>query len=674
MIRARLVRLALGVALAWGLAPACTNNPYPDADASRKVLYSAYSEPPKTLDPAVAYATTDHLVTGPVYDTLLEYHYLKRPYTLIPGLAREVPEPQPLPDGRMEYRFRLRDGLLFHDDPCFELDEAGRRTRAVLAADVAFELMRIADPSVNSPVITTFARIVGFPEFSERLAQRRESDPAFAALRIDRQYEAAGGIEGVRVSGPADLEIVLSEPYPQILYWFAMEFTAPVPWEAIVYYDGRERPAFAEHPVGTGPFRLTRYDKRSRIVLERNPDWYGLRHPEARAPAAVYPSEGEPGDAAAGLLDPAYVGRPLPFLERAEFRLEKEAIPQFNKFLQGYYDMSGIIQESFDQVVRDDRLSPEMAARGTTLEKSVAPGVYYLGFNMDDAVVGAPAGERGRKLRQAMSLVVDTEEFTRIFANGRGIPAQSPLPPGLFGYDPDYRNPYRQVDAERAARLLREAGYPGGIDPETGQPLRLTFDTADTSARGRLRYQLFVDSWQRLGIDVEIAATNYNQFREKVRKGAYQIFWWGWIADYPDPENFLFLLWTPMSQTASGGPNSANFSNERYDELFLEMRNRPNDARRLQLIDEMREILERERPWIELFHPEDYALIQGWLANVKPLGLPFSTLKYLDVDPGLRQELRTAWNQPVLWPAYALAGIAVLLVVPGVVTFFRERQ
>jgi ABC-type transport system substrate-binding protein len=315
-----------------------------------------------------------------------------------------------------------------------------------------------------------------------------------------------------------------------------------------------------------------------------------VRHPEWKAPAATYPSEGEPGDEAAGLLDDSYVGRPLPFVDRMELRFDKDPIPSFNKFLQGYYDASGIIEESFDRVVKEDRLSDDMAARGMRLTKTVRPSVFYLGFNMEDDVVGAPAGERGRKLRQAMSLVVDSDEFTRVFQNRRGVPAQSPVPPGLFGYDTDYVNPYRTVDLERAKRLLAEAGYPGGIDPATEKPLSLTFDTGDTTARSRLRYQFFVDEWRSLGLDVEIAATTYNQFQDKVRRGAYQLFMWGWVADYPDPENFLFLLWSEMVRS-QGGPNTANFADPRYDALFVEMRDLPNGERRRALIDEMLALL-----------------------------------------------------------------------------------
>ncbi|NNL66685.1 MAG: hypothetical protein HKP30_10610, partial [Myxococcales bacterium] len=640
--------LLLAVVLAVGPpSGGCTNNPYPDADEDVKIQYVPFATPPKTLDPAVAYSVTDHQITGPVYETLLEYHFLKRPYELIPGIARRVPEPQPKPDGSVVYRFELWPDLIFQDDPCFALGGEGRRTRQVRADDVVFELLRIGDPDVNSPVITTFWKIRGLQAFGERLKALREEDEAFAERRIDEQYAAAGPVEGLRVLSDVAFEIVLTEPYPQILYWFAMEFTTPVPWEAIAYYDGEEgRDLFAEHPVGAGPYRVSEYRKRFRIVLDQNPNWYGIRHPEWQAPAATYPREGEPGDAELNRLDPRYVGQPLPFIERVEMRLDKEPIPTFGKFLQGYYDASGIIEESFDRMIQNGDLSPDMRERGMRLEKSVSPDVFYLGFNMLDDLVGEGAGRQGRKLRQAMSLVVDAEEYAELFNNGRDIRAQSPIPPGIFGYDPDYRNPYRVVDLERARALLVEAGYPKGIDPETGRPLQITFDTPDTTARARLRFQYFVNAWSEIGLDVQIAATNYNQFREKVRQGAYQLFMWGWVADYPDPENFLFLLWGPMAQTQNGGPNTANFQDDRYDALFLEMRARPNDARRLEIVREMREILERERPWIELSHRESYALYQPWMRNVKPLGMSFSVLKYRDIDIETRAELREAWNRP----------------------------
>ena len=668
-------RLFLILMLAAGLfSSACTNDPYPDADRDRRVLYSSFSDAPKTLDPAVSYTTSEHVITGNVYDTLLEYHYLKRPYQLIPGLAEAVPKAEPTAGGGERYLFRLRPGIRFHEDPCFGVASPGARTRDVVAADFAFQFARLADPAINSPVASSFAQVAGFSDFGKKLAERRKADPAFAKLPARRQYEEAGGVAGVIARSERELEIVLTEPNAQILYWFAMPFTTPIAWEAVAYYDGREgRDNFADHAVGTGPFRLAVYDKQLRFVLERNPGWYGSRQDAADAPGAVFPSGVEPSDIATNRIGAAYPGRRMPFLDRVNFTREREGIPRFNKFLQGYYDDGGIIKESFDAIVQGDRLSPEMAARGMRLDREVEPTIFYIGFNMNDPVLGTKGGERARKLRQAMSLVVDTEAYLRLFLNGRGVPAQSSVPPGLFGYDPAYRNPFRKVDLEKARALLAEAGYRNGIDPATSAPLRLTLDTGNTSAQALLENEFFTGAWRQLGLDVEIAATTYNQFQDKVRRGAYQIFRWGWNADFPDPENFLFLLECSNAQATSNGPNTANFCDPEFDRLYRAMKDIPSDDKRLAMVRQMLAITERERPWIELFHVEDYILTHAWLLNSKPMGLSYPAYKYKDVDPAQRERLRAEWNAPVRWPlALVLAGL-IALAVPAWRTYYRER-
>ncbi len=656
------------------LTVACTNNPYPTADEGKKVYYSSFSEPPKTLDPAVAYTTTEHAITGAVFDTLLEYDYLQRPYRLIPALASGVPVAEPLAEGKVRYTFELRPDLLFQEDACFRRF-GSEPSRAITASDFVFQIERIADPLVNSPVSEPFSNLLGFSRFSAQLSKLAKESAPFSALPARERYRRAGGIEGVRALDAEHLQITLSSPYPQILYWFAMPFATPMPWEAIEHYDGKEgRGLLQDHPVGSGPYLLSEYDRQARIVLSRNPNWYGLRHPEWNAPGAVFPSQGEPDDFGPSQIDPRRKGQRLAQIERAEYRREKEAIPAFTKFLQGYFDNSGIINESFDKVVRDDRLSDEMKSYGMRLDKSVEASVYYIGFNMEDRVVGAPSADKSRKLRQAMSLVVDVEEYLRLFNNGRGVPAQTLLPPGLYGYDQDRKNPYRVVDLARAQALLEQAGYAGGIDPKTQRPLHLTFDTADTSPEGRQSVQFHVNSWRRLGIDVEIAATTYNKFQQKIRDGAYQIFQWGWVADYPDPENFLFLLWSEMARSKNNGPNTANFKNVEYDRLFLEMKSMDNAPERLGKIQRMLRILEEERPWIEMYHREHYALYHSWFAGVKAPGLSVPTLKYEDLDPEARERKRAAWNQPVLWPIYLLGLACLLVIVPGVRSYLKERQ
>ncbi len=667
--------MALLAALAAGVAAAgCTNNPYPQADRDKKVLYSSFHDAPKTLDPAVAYTTAEHVITGNVYDTLLEYHYLARPYRLIPGLAVSVPKGQDLPDGRQTYRFQLRPGVLFHPDPCFPPDATGRRTREVTAADLAFALARIADPAVNSPVIGSFAQIEGFADFSKRLEDLRRSDKAFAALPIREQYAKAGGIAGVLVHGGHELQIVLSQANAQILYWFAMPFTTPVAWEAVAAYDGKDgRDSFADHAVGTGPYRLALYEKQFRFSLARNELWYGTLSTNSDAPGAVFPTEIDPKDSIEGRIDPAYAGRRLPFVDRVTFYREREGIPQFNKLLEGYYDDGGIIKESFDAVIQNGRLSPAMRARGMRLDVTVEPSIFYVGFNMEDPVVGTPAGERGRKLRQAMSVAVDSRQYLELFLNGRGLPAQTLLPPEIFGYDSSYKNPFRQYDVERARQILADAGYKNGIDAATGNRLKLSFDTSATTAAASLQFEYLANSWRQIGIDVEINATTYNQFQDKVRHGAYQIFSWGWLADFPDPENFLFLLACENARSKNGGPNTASFCNAEFDSLYHQMKYLPNNARRADLIRRMLAILERERPWIELYHLEEFVLSHAWLVNSKPMGISYPAYKYKDVRPELRARLQGEWNAPLRWPLYLVLCAIVALTVPAVRTYYRER-
>lgn len=664
-------------ALAACLALACNNNPYGDDVPGERVAYGVFQDAPRRLDPAEAYDVVAHRITGLVHDKLLDYHYLKRPFALIPNLALEVPKAEPQPDGGVIYRFRMRRGVGFGEDECFELSGGpGARTREATTEDIAFQIERLADPKLEVQVRDSFMNIRGFREFMTALTERRKADAAFAALSVKQQYEAIGGMAGVRTPTPFELEIELTQPYPQILYWFALEFTSPIAWEAVQYYDGREgRPLFKDHVPGTGPFRIGEYDKQAKIVFERNAHWWGREASDpGSAPAAFYPSEGEPGDAAAGLLDPAYVGKRLPFVDRIELRRDKESIPGFYKFLQGYYDRAEIVRESFNSVIVNSDVSPEMAAKGVRLSTTVSPSWFYVGFNMEDKTLGHPGGERAKKLRQAMSLAIDRQEWLDIFLNGRGIVAESLIPPGLFGYDAERKNPYLGPDLARARRLLAQAGYPNGIDPATGKPLHLTFDTYANSPQQSLRDAYFTNAWRKLGLDVELSVTTYNEFQNKVQRLAYQIYFWGWSADYPDPENFMFLRTCVQRRSTNGGPNSANYCNPRFDALFERMRVRENDAERLAIIREMQAILDEDRPHVDLYHQAEFLLVHEWFRNLKQFGMSNPMGKYYDVDPALRAQRREEWNQPITWPAWAFGFALVAGVLPAIRTFFRERQ
>ena len=690
------------VAVLAGCSGEPWNDPYPAEDARANVYYDSFSERPKHLDPVRAYSADEYEFIAQIYEPPLQYHFLDRPYRLEPLTAESMPRPEyldaasrALPDDAStetiaysRYRIRIRPGIryqphpalargadgsyLYHDLSRGEL--AGKRTptdfpkqgtRELQAADYVYQLKRMADPGLHSPIAGFMGRyIVGLAGLGQRLAKVREAGGV-----IDlREYD----LEGARVLDRYTYEILVHGKYPQFLYWQAMPFFAPVPWEVERFYAQpgmRERNLVLDwYPLGTGPFMLTENDPNLRMVLERNPHYRG----------DTYPAEGEPGDAALGLL--ADAGQPLPFIDRAVYSLEKEAMPSWNKFLQGYYDASGIGSDNFGQAVTLGEqgaatLTGEMKRRGIRLLTAVTTSMYYMGFNMQDPVVGG-LSKRARNLRQAISIAMDYEEFIAIFLNGRGLAAHGPIPPGIFGHREGRTgvNSVTHVWEEHGAvrrplanahRLLAEAGYAGGRDPATGRPLVLYFDTVARGPDSKAQHGWLVKQFGKLGLQLVIRGTDYNRFREKVRTGAAQIFQWGWNADYPDPENFLFLLYGRNAKVDYGGENAANYRNPRFDALFQRMRNMDNGPQRQAIIDEMIDVLRVDAPWVWGFHPKSYALHHGWYRNAKPNLMANNTLKYKRIDAEARAEARQAWNRPVLWPVALLSLLLTLSLVPA---------
>lgn len=700
-----LLPLLLIALAACGRVP--PNSPYPASERDANTLYAAFAERPKHLDPALSYSSNEYVFIQQVYEPPLQYHYLRRPYTLEPLAAAELPRVtlldgggRPLPAGTdpalakgSVYELRIRPGIRYAPHPALargddgELlyhrldaaalgdidtlaDFAKRGSRELTADDYAYQIKRLASPRVQSPIRGLLhEHIAGFRELAGELAKVN----AGAWLDL-RDFPLAG----VDVVDRYRLRIRLNDVYPQFQYWLAMPFFAPMPWEADRFHS---QPGLAAknitldwYPVGTGPYMLTVNDPNRRMVLERNPLFRG----------EPYPSDGEPGDAAAGLLKDA--GRPMPFIDRAVFSLERESIPVWTKFLQGYYDRSAVGQDSFDQVVNlgaggELALTDTMRARGMRLSSPVMASVFYTGFNMLDDVVGGYDAKR-RALRQAIAIAIDQEESIAIFQNGLGVAMQGPLPPGIFGYRDGAaginRHAYawdqgrpRRLGIDRARALLRTAGYPGGRKPG-GTPLVLYFDSMASGPDAKSYLDWLRKQFAKLGVQLVVRSTDYNRFQDKMRRGQAQIYQWGWNADYPDPENFLFLFYGPHGKVEHGGENASNYANPQFDRLFERMRVLPNGPERQRLIDRMVELLRRDAPWVAGFHPQQVVLNHAWTGNLKPNDMATNTLKYQRLDPALRARLREEWNRPHWAPPAIAGGLALLTVLPALRVWRRR--
>lgn len=681
-------------------APFILNNPYPADDSSKKIYYTSLTEPPKTLDIAKSYSSNEILILSQIYEPPLQYDYLARPYQLKPLTLREMPrvryydaegrlvlDPTQSGVARSVYTLYLKPGIYYQPHPAFARTRALMEaeniktlhdfkqvgTRELTADDYIYQIKRLANPTLSSPIYGLMSQhILGFREFYRQLPKGKQY---FVDLR---HYP----LTGLKKIDRYSFEITLIGQFEQFKFWLAMPFFAPIPWEVDWFYAQpnmkRKNWNLGWYPVGTGPFMMTENNPNYHIVLEKNPNYH----------ADYFPVQGRQSDVQKGYL--RYHGQRVPMIDQVIFTLEKESIPRWSKFLQGYYDISGISADSFDQAIQlsprgKTILSHALCKQGMRLEMEPELTIYYLGFNMFDPVVGGYS-ERARKLRQAISIALDYDEYITIFLNRRGQIAQGPIPPGIFGYrsDSSGMNPYvfrrkgaavRRRSFAEAQALMREAGYPKGMNPKTGRALILHYDVAVAGGpEDKAEMDWMRKQFARLGIELDVRATQYNRFQDKLREGNTQIFKFGWSADYPDPENFLFLFQTTAGKVKYGGENTANYSNPFYDALYQEMKNRPNDQKRLELIDKMVEILRHDAPWVWGFHSELFTLSQAWVAPIKPIAISSATYKYIVIDRPWRERLRKVWNQPIIWPLLLFLGINFAVMLPYYWVYRKKRR
>ena len=728
-----------GAALVLGallLASGCSevsNNPHPSgSEKTNTIFVPFFSRSPKYLDPTSSYSGDETPYTYQVYEPLYAYHYLKRPYELIGRSAESVVAPRyldkngkPLPDdvpgeqvAESVYDIKIRPGIRFAPHPSLAKNDRGdyryhamkpadvvdkfkitdfseTGTRELTADDYVYGIRRLATPRIKSPSFSTMADyIVGLKEYGDTIAAAdKELRKGLAPTDRDlpfldfRKYS----FEGAQALDKHTLRIRVKGKYPQFKYWLAMTFFAPIPWEAEAFYA---QPGMAAKnltmnywPVGTGPYMLTDFVENRRHVLERNPNFHG----------ETYPCEGESGDKEKGYLDDC--GKPLPFVDKVVFSIEKEAVPLRAKFMQGYYDSPAIdrLDHGTDMIVAigdSKEKEREFKEKAIRLPTTIEANNWYIGFNWLDPVVGkgdTPADmERNRKLRQALSIAIEWEEHIAIFEKGQGKAAQGPLPPSLFGHREDGPAAFNPVvyrrDAEGKAvrrsiedakKLLAEAGYPEGRDAKTGKPLVLNFDYQSAASPGtKAVLDWYTRQYAKIGVQLEIRATDYNRFQDKMNKGTVQIFFWGWLADYPDAENFLFMLYGPNSKAATNGngENNTNYQNAAFDKAFEKMKFLDDGPEKQKLIDEMITTVQQDAIWSFGYFPTSAAAYHQWIHNGKPTQIIRNHIAYLRLDPAVRAQKIAQWNKPIWWPVPLILLALIGVIVPAWRGYRRREQ
>ena len=575
------------------------------AEGNETVSYSQTSRI-RGLDPAIAGEVSSSLAISRIYEGLLQYDYLARPYKVIPALAAAMPE---ISEDGLTYTFKIRKGIYFQDDPCFP----GGKGRELEASDFIYSILRVADVKNASSGFWAFnGRIKGINDFNEASKGAEATDYTMA-------------VAGLQAPDRYTLRIQLNDAYPQLFYILAMHYACAVPHEAVAYYGK----SFVNHPVGTGPYKLVSWRRNSRIEFVRNPKWAETGRIE------TYPESGTPEQEQAGLLKDA--GLPIPFIDRVVQYVIDDSTTAWMMFLSGQLGVSAISRDNWDAVITGDKqLNHALEQRNINLVSSPTLDIYYLGFNMADPVVGEGStpeeSTRHKKLRQALSCAYDFDEMNK-FMNNRLYPISGPVPEPLAG-SLKKPSPYR-FNLDKARALLVEAGYPKGIDPQTGRRLELTMELGGATANTRQMMELMADMYQKIGIVLKASYNTWPAFIEKMNRRQSQMFQLGWVADYPDAENFLQLFY---SKNESPGPNHANYRNAEIDRLYEEIQTMLDSPERTEKYERMADIIVEDCPWIFMYQPMDFGLTHSWIGNYVSHAFPYGMGKYRRINPGVKRE------------------------------------
>lgn len=547
-------------------------------------LYYPLSGEISTLDPANSYDVISASVVYQCVEPLFQYHYLKRPYTLIPLLAEGMPKVE---QNGLRYIIKIKKNIAYHNDPSFE----GTK-RFVKAQDFITQIKRLAFiPNASNGWWLFDGKIKGINEFRD-------------AVKSDFEKFKSMNVEGLRAPDDHTLIIDLVEPYPQMLVALAMSFTAPVPLESVIKYENK----LSDKIIGTGPFMLKKWNRLAGLTLVKNPDYN----------TSTYPSQGDRLSHSRGLLKDA--GKELPFIDKVEFKIMKESQTRWLNFLsKKIHLLRNIPKDNYgDAINPQGGLKKELKVQGINLQAFPTLTFWWLSFNMKDSIFA-----KNKNLRLAIAHAFDFDRHIELFTNNIGQKANSIYPPGIPGYNPSNILPYK-YDLKKARDYLSKAGYPAG----KGLP-EINFDVRGTSAHSRQQGEFLKAQLEKVGIKIKVITNTFPDFLKKAKMGELQFWQDGWAMDYPDAENVLQLL---LKKNFVPGPNVTYYNNNKFEKLFDELKFLPEGKRKWNLMKEMEQLVLDDLPWIMQYYARNYVLFHGNLKNFRHSDLIYNNMKYLKLE------------------------------------------
>ncbi len=583
----------MGPGLAVAQTPRATAEP-------AKVLRVVFQGAESGFDPAQISDVVSAALVSSIFDSLLTYDYLARPVRLKPNTAVALPE---VHENHTRFVFRIKPGIYFTDDPAFK----GAK-RELVAADYVYSIKRYYDPKVRSPSLSQYmsAGLLGLNELRQQ------------ALSTKTAFVYDTDVEGVRALDRYTLQIRLREPAPRLLYALATPSISGAVAREVVEADPK---AAMQHPVGTGPFKLSAWRRGSRIVLERNPLHQHTVHDEqANADDPV-------GRAIAQQLR----GRALPLVDRVEVAIIEETQPRWLAFLNGELDLLWVPAEFVTQAAPNGQLAPNLAKRGVQMRRVVNPTTRHVYFNMDHPVVGGYTPERVA-LRRALALAYNTPREIALMRHGQLLPAQSVMPPQVSGYNAQFKSEMSAYNPVRAQALLDLFGYTdhngdGWRDQPDGQPLVLEL-TTEPSQLARQWQGHWKTAMDAVGVKINFRIGAWPENNKASRAGKLMMWTTGWSAATPDGSYFMDLLYGANK----GQSNASRFDLPAFNALHEQQRVLHDGQERDALIERGLKLSLAYMPYKASGHDINTWLMQPRVRGYVPHPFMRDFWRHVDVD------------------------------------------
>ena len=529
-----------------------------------------------------------------IFDRLLTYDYLARPATLVPMAAETMPA---ISDDGKTWTVKLRKGITFASDPAFK----GAR-RELTALDVVYTFKRLMDPAQRSPY-----------QFMMRNKLLGLDDLARAAKGGKFDYDAR--ISGIEALDPYTVQFRLIAPDYRFGFLLAHTATGIVAREVVEAYGidvGR-------HPVGTGPYMLTRWIPGTRAALDSNPDYRGF--------VWDFAPGSDPRDKE---IVKQMRGKRMPQIGHIELSVIEEDTTYWLTFLRGDLDVVNLLARFQAKALIGDKLAPDLAAKGISIYRAPPPAVSFTAFNFRDPVVGGFSPEK-LALRRAIALAYKGDDLVHVVYHDNAERAQMPIPPGVTGHDPVHRSS-NAYDPALANRLLDRFGYKRGADgfrtlPD-GRPLELVRNSY-TGGTARDEDLIWQKSMERIGLRIRMEVLTGAEAAKRSTTCTTMLFSWNWFADYPDGENFMQMLYGPNSNES----NSGCYLSEAYDRLYRHAEALPDGPERNRLFIAMSRQAAADTAWVLGVYQRRIVALQSWVLGHKVHPFLYSVLPYVDVKP-----------------------------------------